>query len=88
MKFFYCIFIISLLWSCTEEAPETLLVEDRNLIDSLYLKKLTVLKPEMDSLCELNFDKRVASLVDSILIERQQEIEEQVRRLQEIKKNF
>ena len=88
MKFFYCVFISLLFFSCTEEAPETLLVQDRNLIDSLYLKEVSKLKPEMDSLCELNFDERVASLVDSILQERQQEIEEQVRRLQEIKRNF
>lgn len=73
--------------SCTEEAPETLLVQDRNLIDSLYLKRVGELKPEMDSLCKLNFDKRVTSLVDSILIERQAEIDEQVRRLEAIKKN-
>lgn len=88
MKFLYSIFIVSLLASCTEEAPATLLVQDRNLIDSLYLKEITKLKPEMDSLCTLNFDRRVASLVDSILQERQAEIEEQVRRLQEIKKDY
>ncbi|MGK0362995.1 MAG: hypothetical protein ACI85O_000034 [Saprospiraceae bacterium] len=88
MKFFYCIFTSLLFFSCTEEAPETLLVQDRNLIDSLYLKEVSKLKPELDSLCELNFDKRVAGLVDSILQERQEEIEEQVRRLQEIKRNF
>ena len=76
-----------LFFSCTEEAPETLLVQDRNLIDSVYLKKVEEIKPEMDSLCELNFDKRVSELVDSILIERQGEIEEQVRRLQELKRN-
>jgi len=78
-----CLFL-----SCTEEAPETLLVQDRNLIDSLYLKQVSELKPELDSLCDLNFDKRVAGLVDSILRERQEEIEEQVRRLQEIKRNY
>ena len=87
MKFLYGILIIFLCFSCTEEAPTTLLVQDRNLIDSLYIKEVGELKPEMDSLCELNFDKRVAGLVDSILIERQEEIEEQVRRLQEIKRN-
>jgi len=88
MKLFYCIFISLLFFSCTEEAPTTLLVKDRNLIDSLYLKEVGELKPEFDSLCELNFDKRVAELVDSILQERQEEIEEQVRRLQEIKKTY
>lgn len=73
------------LASCTEEAPSTLLSEDKKLIDSLYLKTINEIKPEIDSLCELNFDKRVSNLVDSILLERQGEIEEQVRRLQEIK---
>lgn len=87
MRFLFYIFITTLCLSCTEEAPQTLLVQDRNLIDSLYLKEVGELKPEIDSLCELNFDKRVAGLVDSILIERQGEIEEQVRRLQEIKRN-
>lgn len=87
MKFLYCSFLMLLFFSCTEEAPETLLVQDRNLIDSVYLKKVEEIKPEMDSLCELNFDKRVSELVDSILIERQGEIEEQVRRLQELKRN-
>ena len=88
MKYFYSIFIILLFFSCTEEAPTTLLVKDRNLIDSLYLKEIGLLKPEFDSLCTLNFDKQVASLVDSILRERQEEIEEQVRRLEKIKRNY
>jgi len=85
MKSLLGIFCLIFLVSCTEEAPLTLSADDRKLIDSLYIKQVNELKPEIDSLCELNFDKRVANLVDSILQERQVEIEEQVRRLQEIK---
>lgn len=89
MKRVFGIFIMLLCFGfgCTEEAPDTLLVKDRNIIDSVYLEIVGGLKPELDSLCELNFDQRVAGLVDSILQERQKEIKEQIRRLQEIKRN-
>ncbi len=76
-----------LFWiiGCTPEAPPTINAEDRKLIDSLYLKQVEMRKPELDSLCNLTFDVRVRSIVDSVLAERQEEIDARVQKLNEIK---
>jgi len=39
------------------------------------------LKIEIDSLCELDFDKKVAETVDSIMQQRLEEIRKQMRRI-------
>ena len=54
---------------------------DRKIVDSLYRDSINTLKIEIDSLCELNFDKNVALTVDSIMQERLEEIRKQMRRI-------
>lgn len=85
LKKFYAIPLLIFVSSCTEEAPIALNTDDRKLVDSFYMREVSKLKPELDSLCELSFDARVQRAVDSILIERRIEIEEQMKRLQDLK---
>lgn len=80
------IFLLLLSFAaCTAEAPITLTAKDRKLVDSLYLIEVGKIKPEIDSICESTFDSRVKRAVDSILAERRVEIEEQLRRIEELK---
>lgn len=58
---------------CTEEPPPTLLGKDRELIDTLYLQEVQVLRPQLDSLCEAIFEEEVARSVDSMVAIRRQE---------------
>jgi len=75
--------LISLLFlaNCTEPPPPTLMSADRKIIDSIYRDSINVLKIEIDSLCELDFDKKVAETVDSIMQQRLEEIRKQMRRI-------
>ena len=84
MKYWLCLSLV-FAFGCTPEAPPTIDAEDRKLIDSLYLQQVEIKKPTLDSICERNFDRRVQSAVDSVLSERQQEINAQVKRLNAIK---
>jgi len=70
-------FFFLLTTSCEPEAPRIRSAE-RKIIDSLYNKKVAILKVELDSMCQLTFDKRVDQAVDSIMAER---IAERKRRL-------
>ena len=71
--------LFCLLAACsTEEEPVNIqfTVEERQRIDELVINELKTLRPEMDSLCRMSFDDRVAVAVDSIIQER---LEEEVR---------
>lgn len=48
--------------------------QDKKLIDSLYNAERRMRLVELDSLCELHFDGRVAAAVDSIMMKRLEEI--------------
>mgnify|MGYP000309149044 CR=1 FL=1 len=73
--------LIGLMGSCTEPPPPSLSSDDRKFADSLYRDSINYLKPVMDSLCELNFDKNVQATVDSIMSERLEEIRKQMERI-------
>lgn len=65
-----------LLDACVDEGPPRLTRADRNEIDTLYLEEIKTLRPILDSLCEVTFDAEVRVLVDSLLIEREREVEQ------------
>ena len=65
--------ISSLLSSCGEPPPMRLTSRERMRIDTLYKKQVRNLGPEMDSICNLHFDQRVAEAVDSIIKVRKEE---------------
>ena len=65
--------ILAITSSCTEEPPPYLSAKDRELIDTLYIRELRVLRPQLDSLCEARFDEEVERKVDSMLEVRRAE---------------
>ena len=81
---FVLLFVVSCLLltaACTIETPVMPLTkEERQLIDSIYIEESKLLKVEMDSLCDLKFDRFVNHAVDSIIEDRLQEIERLINR--------
>ena len=74
--FFFFLFWIScfiLPMSCVEETERLSKVE-RKVVDTLVLKETKILRVNIDSLCELNFESSVTRVVDSILAKRLEEI--------------
>ncbi len=57
----------SLISSCTEEPPPYLSAKDRELIDTLYVRQLRIVRPQLDSLCEAIYEEKVQRSVDSML---------------------
>ncbi len=79
MKSFLLFAIIScLLASCTtrEVSPTR---ESRIAIDSIYQAKILQLQPELDSMCKIYMDSVYRNAVDSMLKERQDEINQLVK---------
>ena len=58
---------------CTEEPPPYLAAKDRELIDTLYIRELRIVRPQLDSLCEAIFEEEVQRSVDSMLAVRRAE---------------
>ncbi|RMG77074.1 MAG: hypothetical protein D6714_20345 [Bacteroidetes bacterium] len=73
------------LAGCTEPPEPTLNGKERRLLDSIYRDSVKQLHPVFDSLCELTFDARVASAVDSLMEVRLTEIRKQMERIQRLK---
>ena len=74
-------FSLLLMHSCTEPPPPTLNAKDRDLVDSLYRDSINIMRPILDSLCDLNFDAAVNAKVDSIMQKRLEEIRKQMERI-------
>lgn len=87
-KILSLVILFGYILGCTPEPDPILMSDDRKIVDSLYLEQVNLLKPGMDSLCNSNFDARVQRAVDSMLTERQAEIEAQIERLNAIKKSL
>ena len=71
------IFVLSLyllnLCAC-EPNERRIIAENRSLIDSLANKQIKILRTELDSLCDLEFEVRVQAATDSIMAVRIEEI--------------
>ncbi len=71
-----CFFLLLLLSpGCTTPPDPILSFRDRELVDSLFRRQADTLAPRFDSLCKAQMDSLVQLAVDSILTERNQEIE-------------
>ena len=87
-NFQFLIFICLLLVSaCTPDPPPTLNYKDRQLVDSLFRLEVDSLKPLLDSICDLRFDSAVQHTVDSLMQERQSEIEKYLERIKKENEN-
>ena len=78
---FYFLLFTFYLIACTPDPPPTLNHKDRQLVDSLFRKEVDSLKPIIDSLCDMRYDSVVQHTVDSIMKERQSEIDKYLERL-------
>ena len=58
--------ILLLLSSCGEKPPLKLTSAQRDQVDTLYNKEVTLLANEMDSLCNTLFEKEMQQTIDSI----------------------
>jgi hypothetical protein len=66
------------LSSCTKRHV-TPTKDSRRAIDTIYQQKILLLKPELDSMCGWVYDSLYPIAVDSILQERQQEMDALVK---------
>jgi len=67
--------------ACTVDSSDVPLTRDeRTMIDSIYRVRSATVKKEVDSLCDLRFERFVDHAVDSIMEERLQEIERLIKR--------
>ncbi|MEO1260128.1 MAG: hypothetical protein AAFZ15_15140 [Bacteroidota bacterium] len=85
--FLFLLFCLITTSACTADPPPTLNYKDRQLVDSLFRLQVDSLKPLMDSLCDLRFDSAVQHTVDSIMQERQSEIEQYLERIKSENQN-
>ncbi|MEY3051805.1 MAG: hypothetical protein RLY31_1590 [Bacteroidota bacterium] len=70
-----CLPSLLLLPGCTAPPDPILTFRDRELVDSLFRRQADTLAPRFDSLCKAQMDSLVQLAVDSILLERNKEIE-------------
>jgi len=63
------------LFSCEEPQRKTLTKYERELVDSLYSKRVNLIKKEADSICDARYDMIFNETVDSLKIEYLNEIE-------------
>ena len=74
-------FVVCLSPSCTPDPVPTLNFQERGVVDSLYKLQIDSLKIVFDSLCEVRHDSAVQFKVDSMMQERQAEIERYLERI-------
>lgn len=72
-----------LLPACEEQPLPALTFRQRELADTLYLEKVSVLRPQWDSICDARFDSLVAVAVDSLIQVRKAEEARLWARIQE-----
>lgn len=53
-----------------EKVTYRLTSKERRLVDTLVTAEVKLMRPRMDSICNLNFEKMVAAATDSIVQER------------------
>lgn len=82
-------FVLLLLVACGEdEPPPALTSTEREMIDTLYLRRITVLRPQLDSLCNADFAANVQRAVDSLIkVRKAEEVRLRQRILQEQSNN-
>ena len=68
------LFFLMPFMACEKESPDLTRAE-RTRVDTLVARQTKVIRVELDSLCDLNFDASVKRAADSILHLRLKEIE-------------
>lgn len=75
--------VFLMLQACEEQPLPALTFRQRELADTLYLEKVSVLRPQWDSICDVRFDSLVAVAVDSLIQVRKAEEARLRARIQE-----
>ncbi|MBK7869952.1 MAG: hypothetical protein IPJ74_04305 [Saprospiraceae bacterium] len=70
---YFSIIITFSLAACEEQPLPDLTFQQRELADTLYLEKISVLRPQWDSICDAQFDSLVRAAVDSLILVRKEE---------------
>lgn len=73
------LFVFSLLLTSCTKRPVTPSKASRRAIDTIYQQQLLVIKPGVDSICLHVYDSLYPLAVDSIMQERQSEMEALVK---------
>ncbi|MFN7115827.1 MAG: hypothetical protein ACK4TA_03455 [Saprospiraceae bacterium] len=81
---FLALFLLFACGNNGEESLPALTASQREMIDTLYLRRVAVLRPQMDSTCDANFAANVQRAVDSLMkIRREEEARLRQRVLQQ-----
>jgi predicted small lipoprotein YifL len=73
--------LISALTACNTEGPIKLNTDDRNMIDTLSSRKISLLSLEMDQWCRDSAPILKQRIIDSLMFVREQEILKQTQPL-------
>lgn len=79
MRLLLLLLISGICFSSCTKRHVTPTKDSRRAIDTIYQHKILVLKPELDSMCAWVYDSLYPLAVDSILRERQQEMDALVK---------
>lgn len=71
--FIFSISVASFFVSCDDGPPPAFTSAQREWIDTLYLRRVSALRPRLDSICEANFNTNVLRLADSLVQVRRAE---------------
>ena len=66
------------LSACSEPPPLKLTLTQRDLVDTMYLRRVNGLGPQLDSACQAQREPELKRLLDSVLLVRRSE-EEKLR---------
>jgi hypothetical protein len=68
--------------SCSDKPPEALAWEQEMQVDSIFRAEVLLIRPALDSLCEMHFDSLVSHYKDSLWTRRIEEVQRQLQRIQ------
>ena len=77
MRVLALVFMLA-LGACSEPPPLKLTLTQRDLVDTLYLRRVNGLGPQLDSACKAQREPELKRLLDSVLLVRRSE-EEKLR---------
>ena len=65
-RFFLIIYLLVFINACGDPPPLKLTSAQRDQVDTLYNQQVVFLAEEMDSLCDLSFERDMQNVIDSI----------------------
>jgi hypothetical protein len=78
---FYFLLVLTALTACNTEGAIKLNTDDRNMIDTMSSRKISMLSVEMDQWCRDSAPILKQKMIDSLMLVREQEIMKQTQLL-------